>query len=54
MMRRVLQHHPEIFEVEAVAQRALDADIGGDADEDDVADAARRSVLSSCELKKAE
>src|SRR3954462_11695292 len=40
MMGRILQHHPEIFEVEAVAQRAFDADIGGDAHEHDIADAA--------------
>jgi hypothetical protein len=41
MVGRILQHHPEIFEVEAVAKRRFDADVGGDADEDDVADAAR-------------
>src|SRR3569623_1064013 len=41
MVRRVLQHHPEIFEVEAIAECALDAHIGGDPDEHDVADAPR-------------
>ncbi|MNE22028.1 hypothetical protein D3C80_1152170 [compost metagenome] len=40
MMRGILQHHPEIFEMEGVAQRAFDADIGGDADEHQIADAA--------------
>src|SRR6185436_10366351 len=40
MVGRVLEHHSEIFEVEAVAQGRFDADVGGDADEDDVADAA--------------
>ncbi len=41
LMGRVFQHDAEIFEVEAVPQGAFHADIGGDAAEDEVADAAR-------------
>ncbi len=40
MMGRVLQHHAEIFEMEGIAQRAFHADIGGNTDKDEVADAA--------------
>ena len=40
MIDRVLEHQAEIFEMKRVAERALDADIGGDADEDERADSA--------------
>ena len=41
MVRGVVQHHAEIFQEEAVAQRRLHADVGGDAGEHQRADAAR-------------
>ncbi len=39
MMRRVFEHDAEIFEVKAVAQRAFDAHVGGNANEDEIANA---------------
>jgi hypothetical protein len=51
-VRRVFQHHREIFEMEGIAQRRFDAHVGGDAGEHQMADAACAQVLSSVLLKK--
>jgi hypothetical protein len=40
MVRGIVQDDAEIFQKEAIAQGRLDADVGGDAGEDQRADAA--------------